>query len=299
MRILVPFLSLFIYLGVKAQPIDKQDVFNFPMDVQALLWKIEDRNGDKHPSYLFGTMHLIEREHFYFPENLKNHLISCHQLIMEIAGVPDQASVMKSIELNEGSFFDFFTKEQEDSILQWGKNELGLNQSQFRSLITKMKPFYVVQMSTQLLFSGNMESYEMTLEKLAIDNHIELKGLESIDEQTRLLDGLSISAQTEMVMEAIRNPQQNYAEMKKLEELYLRQKIDSLYLHIVHSEGTLASSFNTQFIDDRNTKWVPIIEQSIQEKPCFIAVGAGHLGGPNGLIRQLRRKGYQLTPVKI
>jgi uncharacterized protein YbaP (TraB family) len=28
-------------------------------------------------------------------------------------------------------------------------------------------------------------------------------------------------------------------------------------------------------------------------------VGAGHLGGPNGLIRQLMRKGYQLTPVKM
>jgi uncharacterized protein YbaP (TraB family) len=162
-----------------------------------------------------------------------------------------------------------------------------------------MKPFYVVQMATQLLFSGNMESYEMTLEKLAIDNHIELKGLESIDEQTRLLDGLSISAQTEMVMEVIRNPHQNYAEMKNLEQSYLRQQIDSLYLHVVNSEGTISSSFNTRFIDDRNTKWVPIIEQSIQEKPSFIAVGAGHLGGPNGLIRLLQRRGYQLTPVAL
>jgi uncharacterized protein YbaP (TraB family) len=299
MRVLAPFLSLFILLVAKAQPNEQHDVFNFPMDVQALLWKIEDRNADTPPSYLFGTMHLIEREHFYFPEKLKNHLISCQQLIMEIAGAPDQKDVMKYLQLNEGSFFDVFTHEQEDSILNWGKNELGLSPSQFRGLISKMKPFYVVQMATQLLFSGNMESYEMTLEKLAIDNHIELKGLESIDEQTRLLDGLSISAQTEMVMEVIRNPHQNYAEMKNLEQSYLRQQIDSLYLHVVNSEGTISSSFNTRFIDDRNTKWVPIIEQSIQEKPSFIAVGAGHLGGPNGLIRLLQRRGYQLTPVAL
>ncbi|NVK65079.1 MAG: TraB/GumN family protein, partial [Flavobacteriales bacterium] len=29
------------------------------------------------------------------------------------------------------------------------------------------------------------------------------------------------------------------------------------------------------------------------------AVGAGHLGGPEGVIRLLEAKGYTLTPVKL
>jgi uncharacterized protein YbaP (TraB family) len=37
----------------------------------------------------------------------------------------------------------------------------------------------------------------------------------------------------------------------------------------------------------------------LKEQKCFIAVGAAHLGGPNGVIRLLAEKGYKITPVKI
>jgi len=37
----------------------------------------------------------------------------------------------------------------------------------------------------------------------------------------------------------------------------------------------------------------------IANKRCFIAVGAGHLGGPNGVIRLLEKEGYTLTPVEL
>ena len=147
-------------------------------------------------------------------------------------------------------------------------------------------------------FSGKTASYELTLENLATEKHIELKGLESIDEQMSLFDGLSGTLQAEMVMEVVRKPKDQYIETKKIEALYLRQQIDSLYLSIVNSEGSIAS-MNTRFIDDRNVKWIPMIEEFIQEKPSFIAVGAGHLGGPNGLIRLLQRRGYQLTPIEL
>ena len=29
----------------------------------------------------------------------------------------------------------------------------------------------------------------------------------------------------------------------------------------------------------------------------FFAVGAGHLGGPNGVVRLLRKAGYKVTPL--
>jgi len=37
----------------------------------------------------------------------------------------------------------------------------------------------------------------------------------------------------------------------------------------------------------------------IDQKTAFIAVGAGHLGGPEGVIRLLQKEGYTLTPVKL
>ncbi|MFM7726279.1 MAG: TraB/GumN family protein, partial [Flavobacteriales bacterium] len=43
---------------------------SFPMQESSLLWKLEGP-GIKKGCYLFGTMHLIEKERFYFPEKLR------------------------------------------------------------------------------------------------------------------------------------------------------------------------------------------------------------------------------------
>lgn len=297
MRITVLFIFFFSILNVRGQSTNEPSVFPFPMEEQALLWKIEGKGLSK-PSYLFGTMHLIEKTYFFFPEKLRKQVEKSEQLVLELPGIPSQQEALKYIQLQEGSFFDFFAPLQVDSILLWAKSELRMNEAQFRGVMTKMKPFVAVQLATQMHFFGQTESYEMTLEKLAKEHQLEIKGLETVEEQLNLFDGLSREEQTEMVMEVVRKPSEQYTETLTLEKLYQRQQVDSLYLMIVDSEGTIASE-NTRFIDDRNARWIPMIETYMTEKRSFIAVGAGHLGGPNGLIRLLQKRGYQLTPVKL
>ncbi|MCE2710995.1 MAG: TraB/GumN family protein [Cryomorphaceae bacterium] len=274
-----------------------QETIPFPMDEQALLWKIEKKGMEK-PSYLFGTIHLIEKEYFFFPDKLQKLVEKSDQLIMELAGIPSQQEALKHIQLKEGVFFDYFSVEQSDSILRWAKEELHMNDAQFRGVMTKMKPFVAVQLATQMHYFGKTESYEMTLEELAKKNEIPIKGLETVEEQMSLFDELSKEAQSEMVMEIVRNPKEQYESTQKIEQLYARQQVDSLYMLIVDSGGTIASE-NARFIDDRNVSWIPLIEELIREKRTFIAVGAGHLGGPNGVIRLLQQKGYTLTPIKL
>jgi uncharacterized protein YbaP (TraB family) len=297
MRITVLFIFFFSILNVRGQSTNEPSVFPFPMEEQALLWKIEGKGLSK-PSYLFGTMHLIEKTYFFFPEKLRKQVEKSEQLVLELPGIPSQQEALKYIQLKEGSFFDFFAPLQVDSILLWAKSELRMNEAQFRGVMTKMKPFVAVQLATQMHFFGQTESYEMTLEKLAKEHQLEIKGLETVEEQLNLFDGLSREEQTEMVMEVVRKPSEQYTETLTLEKLYQRQQVDSLYLMIVDSEVTIASE-NTRFIDDRNARWIPMIETYMTEKRSFIAVGAGHLGGPNGLIRLLQKRGYQLTPVKL
>ena len=40
------------------------------------------------------------------------------------------------------------------------------------------------------------------------------------------------------------------------------------------------------------------MEERMEQKPVFFAVGAGHLPGENGIIQLLRNHGYKVTPVK-
>ena len=49
---------------------------------------------------------------------------------------------------------------------------------------------------------------------------------------------------------------------------------------------------------ERNKKWVPIIIEAIKEMPTLFVFGAGHLTGPDGVVRMLRDAGYKVEQLK-
>ena len=288
----------FFFLVLNGTSFSQESVLvAFPMKESSLLWKIEGQ-GIPNGSYIFGSMHLIEKEYFLFPDKLEKLVKKSDQLVMEIAGMPSQSEAMKMVMLKEGTFFDYFTKEQTDSIIQWAQAEMNLSEPAFRSTMTKMKPFVVVQMATQMQFMGKTESYELTFEKIARENDIAIKGLETAAQQMAIFDDLTNAQQTEMVMDGIRNENKSLEMIQNMQKMYVRQNVDSLYLMIQQEGGVLAEE-QASFLDSRNKNWVPQIKELIADKKTFIAVGAGHLGGPNGVLRLLEKEGYTLTPVKL
>lgn len=263
----------------------------------SLLWKIEG-NGIKQPSYLFGTMHLIEKQYFYFPESLEKLVKKSDLLVMEIAGIPDQTEAMKYLVLKEGTFYDFFTPQQMDTILAWTKSNMMMDEKAFKTTFSKFKPFVLVQTATQMQFMGKTESYEMTFQNIANKNKIRLEGLETIADQMKIFDDLTKEQQAEMVMEGIRDQAKSNEMSSQLQQIYRRQQIDSLY-NLIHSEGGILAAEQNTFLDNRNKNWIPKIKNYVSQGKTFIAVGAGHLSGENGVIRLLENEGFTVTPVKL
>ena len=285
-----------VIIGVFCLSITSSDVSPFPFTTSSLLWKIESPTSKT--SYLFGTMHIIEKEYFIFPKTLEKLVSKSDKVIMELAGIPSPKEALPLITLKKGSFFDFFSKEQTDSILNWANSELKMNEQLFRSVFYKMKPFVVVQTAVQLQFQGKTESYEKSFYTLSNEKKIETIGLETVEQQMSFFDDLTKEEQAEMVMESIRSSEKSIESINKMQKIYYRQNVDSLFL-VIHEEGGVLSKKQTQLLDDRNKNWIPKIKNNISTKNCFIAVGAGHLGGTNGLIRLLQKEGYTLTPIQL
>ena len=243
-------------------------------------------------------MHIIEKEYFIFPKFLEKLVSKSDEVIMELPSIPSPKEALPLITLKQGSFFDFFTKEQTDSILNWANSNLKMNEQLFRSVFFKMKPFVLVQTAVQLQFQGKTESYEKSFYTLSNEKKIETIGLETVEQQMSFFDDLTKEEQAEMVMESIRSSEKSIESINKMQKIYYRQNVDSLYL-VIHEEGGVLSKKQTQLLDDRNKNWIPKIKNNISTKNCFIAVGAGHLGGTNGLIRLLQKEGYTLTPIQL
>jgi uncharacterized protein YbaP (TraB family) len=81
-------------------------------------------------------------------------------------------------------------------------------------------------------------------------------------------------------------------EFAKMVELYKSQDIQAMQTMMDNSEGV--DGYQTLLLVNRNKKWIPIMGKMMTEKPTFFAVGAGHLGGVNGVIALLRKAGYTM-----
>ncbi len=57
------------------------------------------------------------------------------------------------------------------------------------------------------------------------------------------------------------------------------------------------ASFKEVLLYQRNTDWIPKLEKLFEQDRVFVAVGAGHLQGPRGVIELLRARGYTITRI--
>lgn len=263
---------------------------------QSLLWRI-DGNGLRQPSYLFGTMHLIPEDRFEMGDHLKQVITSASQFVFEI-DLKQEATLeimMGTFLPNDTTLEMLLGKEGLDSLQTFILDSLGYSKIEWMSF-QRMRPIYLSQVMLLRLMDESPMSFELEFKKLADSLEIPILGLETIQEQMDILNSIPLHRQAEMVMMTIREWDSSTDEFTQLVDFYVAQQLDSLY-HLMHDQFEDMMEFSPDLLDKRNQRWIPAIETMIAEKRTFIAVGAGHLPGENGVIQLLQNKGYTLTPV--
>ena len=266
----------------------------------ALLWKIHG-NGLRESSYILGTYHLVNNEFLNTLKGCKQALSKTHSVLGELEITPEVSSQMMPFMLLEKSTLDSLLNPlQYDSISQFVQDKLG-----FPMLIfNKMKPIgiYLMLSSAEMKNSSFIQDFNGVPMDIYVQNEAKKNGkdvyaLESIQEQADLLfSKLSINEQVFMLMEYVRmGDKKNTVENDRMNMCYMMQDLNCLD-SLMKSSG-FNSIESDLLLKNRNIRWIPRIEEIINKQSCFIAVGALHLAGENGLIRLLHNKGYTLSPV--
>lgn len=283
-------ISLFLVCGMAQSQIQTEK--------QSLLWKISG-NGIEKPSYLFGTIHIIPKENYFFPQQAIEIFEQCDMLVMEVnMDIPLEKKIAMAQQMvlpQNKTLQQYMNKEQFNSFRSYLIDSIGIRKRKFKKYI-RLKPFFLAGvLITELV--KDFEMYEDNLNKMAARKKIPVSGLETIDYQMSLVDSFDIEQQISMLTSDESGYSSIKSEYKKLLDAYLSKDLNKLYESIANEIPT--KNFENIFVIDRNKKWINQIEELSKNKALFIAVGAGHLGSANGLIRLLRNKGYQLTPVQL
>ena len=261
----------------------------------SLFWQVEAPNGKT--SFIFGTMHVVSKDKFYLPETVLETLKSCDKVFFEVNSAPDEKETVALSQMEEGRMSDYLDQAQKDSLYAYVEQIMGLDSVKYEYTLGKFKPFIFTQFPfMQIMLSG--ESIDMNLMRIARENDVPVEGFETYAEQMAYFDNLSDSMQAELIMSVVRetkNPQETWDE---LESHYLEQDLDAM-MNDFEEEGAVEAFMSNQLLDERNKNWVRILTKRLVDEQLFIAVGAGHLSGENGLLQLLKNEGYSLTPLEI
>ena len=85
-------------------------------------------------------------------------------------------------------------------------------------------------------------------------------------------------------------------EFDEMISLYKKQQLDSMQTLLLKSEFG-SEKYEDMLLNDRNKKWVKKLNEIMKTESVFVAVGAGHLTGEQGLISLLKKEGYTVEPL--
>jgi hypothetical protein len=259
-----------------------------------LLYKIEGNNLQK-PSYIYGTIHIMPKKDFVVSDSIKSAFKSCKELAMEVDLNMDLKTQLEILELSmlpDGKTIDDITsKENSERIRKFCLDSLNWRESKYIKS-NRLQPFFLSSLITQELI-GKSKSFEIEFKKLAKKYKMSASGLETIQFQIKLLSEVSYEEQIKMLQLSLTT---DNSEFNKLLDAYLKKDIDQL--GTLMNNADLSPEFYSNLIVVRNQKWIPIIAELIQTNPTFIAVGAAHLPGKDGVLNLLREAGYKITPIE-
>jgi len=257
-----------------------------------LLYKIEGNNLQK-PSYIYGTIHIMPKKDFVISDSIKSAFKTCNELVMEVdlnMDLKTQLEILELTMLPDGkTIADITTKENSERIRNFCLDSINWKESKYNKT-SRFQPFFLSSLITQELI-GKSKSYEIEFKKLAKKNKMSMSGLETIQFQMNLLSEVSNEEQIKMLLLGLTT---DNSEFNKLLENYLKKDINQL---VTLMNTDLSPEFYSDLIVKRNQKWIPIITELIQKKSTFIAVGAAHLPGKEGVLNLLQEAGYKITPI--
>ncbi len=264
-----------------------------------ILWKVSG-NGLTKPSYLFGTIHL-----YCNPENLLT------QPLVDAA----KASDVVAMELNLNDYntlvalytssmapvkktlSEILTKAQyktvDSAIREVLKDSISTYNA--KSPVAMMGYLYG---SNDIIGCSQPMPVDFSIAQLAKQLGKETYGLESFEFQDSILKAIPDSIQVKWLMDFCGNISKAKKEFSDFISSYDAQSSSKLY----HLSVTVSPEFELYkdlLLTDRNNSWVNFLKENMKSYAIFTAVGAGHLGGDDGLLAQLKKAGYTLTPIAI
>ena len=262
---------------------------------KGLLWKIE-RDGVK-PSFLLGTMHSEDERVLKIPPEVQRVFDGSSSFTMEV--VLDTQAIMETAQAmvfnDSGDLKTVLGSALYNKIVplmaQHGVPDM---------VLSTFKPWAVFL--TLSMPPGRTGVFlDAALHDAAVAQKKAVHGLETVQEQLGIFDRLTVAEQAQLVGDAVKHAGELKAVFEEMINVYLRRDLAGLQAlnekYTTSDDAKLEQKLMAELIDARNLRMLERMAPRLKEGKAFIAVGALHLPGDQGLLRLLEKQGYRVSAV--
>ncbi len=266
----------------------------------SLLWKVHGPDGQI--SYLFGTYHLMGSEFLKEKQGVMEAYNSSQKVIVE--------TVIDSNLLGEVAMLSFMPGQSLKALVDSAEYELIREKMEPilnvpLSAVDQLKPMalsmaYTTQMAQEatpsdLAYDG--DPLDIYFADQAEQRGVEVLALETMLEQTKLLlNHDPLQKQADDLVELLQDDSGAFTDSKDLVNAYVNE--DLAEMARLADDYEMQSGEMDYLVAERNRNWLPKLTAAFEEGTCFVAVGALHLIGKDGLISLLEEQGYRLEALR-
>lgn len=259
-----------------------------------ILWQVESVSGQK--NLLFGTMHLIDEDVNGIYKRIEKKISEVRSINVEYLLTNDDLPVLNKMLLKTDI-----------------KISSRLSSEDYKNLIelTEIKniPFEMVEHASPAyifsLLTNPKAIFEMQMDfkimEYATKNGVSLYGLDSFQNTFDIITSLDDTYFISAIKDILNEPEITQKHIEEAKSLYLTEDLAMMDLRIKNSISNpeMAKAFYDEAVTRRNKIMVDNLLPELEKGDAFTAVGAGHLGGEEGMLNLLSQRGYKITRVNI
>ncbi len=275
-----------------------------------LLWRVEADGVP--PSWLFGTMHVSDPRVVEMSPAARSAFEASETVVLELQNMENASQMQAAILANPAltMLADGATLQSLLSGDQLQQVEAALDQRGIPlALVSRMQPWMVFTMMIvpeceMERRSRGLQALDMQLAQQAASGGKQLEGLETITEQLSVFVDMPLDLQVEILTQVAGAGPYFDDFMTTMTDLYLAGEIGMIrpmmelsLADISEEDRNAYAEFDRRLVETRNHVMVDRVQPVLEQGNAFVAVGALHLPGEEGLVDLLRDRGYRVTAV--
>ncbi len=258
-------------------------------------WQIKGVHGTL---YLLGSIHVMKPNVDWESPRLKATLDASDELYLEVANADDPAAALPlMLQFGTDPEHPLSTKLSKDdmTLLNATAGNMGLP-------LDLMQPWLVSVMleMVPMLKDGYDPASGIDMKMLAQSKQEQkpVKGFETASDQLHMMADVPQAEQVAMLHEQLTELDKAAAEMNDLVTAWEHGDVEKIARI---DNGELATKHPAEYkrlVVDRNVRWAATLDGLLKAPgtgTVFVVVGAGHLAGPDSVLKMLEKDGYKVV----